>query len=392
MNGDSVKPADVDARRRLTERLVDAATAPQLSRWTEDHQVVPREWVPAYELTVAMGHCRLFGFTPEDETLVAPLVPIMVEAALRGSFRQVRWTLQNLRDLERDLAESDSRLEDYEMAIRILEGRFDLEACRSACRGSLAAYRQAGVAFPSVLLALRGAQDEALQQIDQSMSDQRDLLAVADETYWVENLRGDLEPRAWQPRPWWLGDEIERLRMFQKRFVRSLLAAADEMVVQIPHVPKKVELSADPLPRASDETPMTLAADAQAERPPEELLLFEQPGASEEGTMSDRVSISFRLEQGHQAAAVDALPASAEVTVRLEVDVPRSHLDVAEGERVKRKYVVRWGVQTMAIEVGRTVGAGVDIVQLIGTGRTSWANVKSLFEASEKRVRIRRIE
>jgi hypothetical protein len=110
-------PQAIDALRNLTERLVDAASSPRLSRWANDHTLKPKEWIPAYELTVAMGHCRLFGFTPKDTSLVAPLVPVMLEGALRGSFREVRWTLNGLKNLERNLQDSDCRDEEFEYIV-----------------------------------------------------------------------------------------------------------------------------------------------------------------------------------------------------------------------------------------------------------------------------------
>lgn len=384
-------PDDLDARRGLTERLLASASAPQLLRWGESKEASRDAWLPAYELTVAMGHCQLFGFNPENSSLVAPIYASMVEAALRGSFHRTNLTLDALRDLDSNLDSSESPLEDHEITIGILESRFDLEACSLACKSTLSAYRSASIAYRPVLDALIKAQERVLGKIDESIWEQRSLLAIADETFWIVNLRGDLPDDVWQPRPWWLCDDIEEFRNFRKVLIRGMESASEQTVLQVFSSPR-----AEVRSKEDDHQPLPadllgMAADAQAELPPESLMRFEFIEGQVGEHQAERICVSFELQQGQQGLPTDTLPNEARVTISVEAVVPVADSEIDENGFAVRTYVVRWGVHSHRIQMRRKVFPGTIDIAIQGTAETSWGDIQLLYQAEKKSLFLRRL-
>jgi hypothetical protein len=392
MNHSPHTPADTDARRGLSERLISAACAAPLAGWDESRQATADTWIVAYELTVVMGHCQLFGFTPADTSLVSPLYASMVEAALRGSFRQARWTLRHLKSLESELEESESAIADHELAIRILQGRFDLQASRLACQMSLDAYRKAGIPVEPVLDALLSTQLGVLDQVDALITEYRGALSLADETFWVANLRDDLAPDAWQPRPWWLSDEIADIRRFHKRLIHAMEDADQQTVLRLTFVPMLVNTQPPVETPASIAAELKLAADAQSERDPVELLRFVFVDSQQGDHRSEQITVCFQLRQGQRLENLHALPAEAVVAISLEADLPLNDVEINAAGFAVRTYIIRWGVCAYPVEVRRRVLPESERVALNGNVETTWGKVKPLFDADEKQLFVRRLQ
>ncbi|HBJ37384.1 MAG TPA: hypothetical protein DDZ51_22055 [Planctomycetaceae bacterium] len=392
MNHSPHTPADTDARRGLSERLINAACAAPLAEWDESRQATADTWIAAYELTVVMGHCQLFGFTPADSSLVSPLYASMVEAALRGSFRQARWTLRHLQSLEGELEESESAIEDHELAIRVLQGRFDLQASRLACQMSLDTYRKAGIPVEPVLDALISTQLGVLDQVDALITEHRGALSLADETFWVANLRDDLAPDAWQPRPWWLSDEIADIRRFHKRLIHAMEDADQQAVRRLTFVPRLVDKPALVETPISIAAELTLAADAQAERDPVELLRFKFVDSRQGDHRGEQITVCFQLRQGQRLENLQALPAEAVVAISLESILPLNEVEIDAAGFAVRTYIIRWGVSAYRVQVRRRVLPESEQVALNGTVETTWGKVKPLFDANEKRLSVRRLQ
>lgn len=215
-------PSDVNARRGLEEKLIEAAHSSQLSNWTNDHEHTMQDYAPAFNLTVAMGYCRLFGFTPRDKTLLAPLFPSMLEAALRGSFSTVKRLKDCLKTLEKDLEDSEIDDEMYEFAIRVFVARAELQAFRIAVSECFMAYEKADVHILEVLDSLRSTLDGVMEDLDEEIYQKKDFLAIVAETFWIENFVKDLPEDSWSPRPWWLTPEIVKIRQKQKKLIQRM--------------------------------------------------------------------------------------------------------------------------------------------------------------------------
>ena len=81
--------------------------------------------------------------------------------------------------------------------------------------------------FPVRLLWL----NDQLERIDDQIDDCGPFLCIAAETYFPFNLSVALIEEVWQPRPWWLTEEInDRYFQFEKLDKQFALALAEELV------------------------------------------------------------------------------------------------------------------------------------------------------------------
>ncbi|MCM2374426.1 hypothetical protein [Aporhodopirellula aestuarii] len=378
---------DLDDRYSLTENLRRCDSHDALSGWQADTPVTEDSHAPAYHLAVAMGRCLLFDFLPSDERLMTPLYPSMLEAALIGANRVASTTLDWLRSLDEDMQGCETPIEQHELAIRVLQRRFDLHAATLVVDQCIRIETDGANELPVTLTSYRDIVDFALSRLDKEIERERDWLSTADQTYWVENLATDLSSQSWplEDRPWWLGPEIAGLRRELQDIDERFALAGDSQiavasVVQNLVAPNHGERQDQ---HASDST-FSLAADADREKPNQQLQSYLHK-------FSDEESIEIVFEVAAIDGAPEQLHAETEILVSVEFHTVGEFLTIDSEGVAKRAFVLRWGLYSISVEVKRRVTADAHGVSLLGTSRIPWAAYRPLFEGKEPTIHIRRV-
>ncbi|GIW83340.1 MAG: hypothetical protein KatS3mg105_5147 [Gemmatales bacterium] len=289
----------IDERWGLLERLTTAAEILQGTDIAQHDELAVEaalEWIVVRSLADLFQYHRPEEFRELEERLDHADPNRRREWhrwALLEAMRGARVALRNCQNLDRaiDGAVIDEEAED--IAVSLLELRLELFAIENQLRSerdrmdSPADWQEL---FP-LLQDLIGWLDE---EIDRWAND----LCVADDTFWITNLRSDLKADAWQPRPWWLTDEIESLRIERRVWQQTI----DERLNRITGQWRVVEERFDLLPDVSVEefqpveghAELALAADTGEALPETPILVLER----EMPTAPWRQTTAGKLDQG----------------------------------------------------------------------------------------------
>lgn len=368
----------------LNARLADAQSNPSLARWNKDSMAAGDSQDAVYQLLVSYGMFRLFQLTPEDqedrELLEQRFAEEVLVAGINGAIRAAKSIMQLVQELEEQIAAVDDSLEAMEISIGVLESRLDLFAFCAAWNA-----QESGDRWNELLnFYLQGD----LVDLDAQLENVASLLSIADQTYWVANLRSLMPAESFDPIPWWLTDTMGDLRIADQDLCASFDEADDRFVARLTRSSSGPGVESLDATKRSAEESWSLAASEAADRIAESIASFD-------GTLNATgESFDLDLMSPESIAGIGAWTDTFRLALVLSVSVERNSLRTAdELPESQRVYRCRWGTRWADITVlNESKGESPDVLYRGTASGVEWKKVRPLVLANHKDdLHIRRI-
>ncbi len=204
------------------EELRDALDDPAVDTFTHEALPSPEVRRAAYRLSVAIGHCRLFGIEPPDDTDgTLPAAEAIVAAEKLREFVEA-WT-EDARQLGARWDEEEPEVGEA-LCAEVLEGRMEAWAAFVSIDE---AYYDCKLAREPVATQFDAALDRLLDALDQfddvlQEPDNLALLSMLTGTELLKNWLRLLAGRYREVLPWWLNGTLEAA---ERRIERELAAS-----------------------------------------------------------------------------------------------------------------------------------------------------------------------